>query len=85
MNVLTAKFLPASICLRTYISKLWASADLVYLIINWETFNKHFSQYSMAYSLNFWQEPLTSERTISVASINSEVSLLDFPAVFQRF
>lgn len=28
----------------------------------------------MAYSFNFRQEPLTSERTISVASINSEVS-----------
>ena len=39
----------------------------------------------MAYSFNFRQEPLTSERTISVASINSEVSLLHFPGVFQRF
>ena len=85
MKVLTAKFLPVSICLRAYISKLWVGADLVYSIIGWETFNKHFSQYSMAYSLNFWQEPLTSERTISVASINSEVSLLHFPGVFQRF
>ena len=39
----------------------------------------------MAYSFNFRQEPLTTERTISVASINSEVSLLNPPAVFQRF